>query len=42
MALRKTEEGDGVCDTSGCHGKLRTKKDLEDVLGRTGAMKGSD
>eukprot|EP00439_Symbiodinium_sp_Y106_P056234 s1642_g7.t2 len=27
------DDQDAVCDRSGCHGKLRTKKDLEDILG---------
>eukprot|EP00913_Durusdinium_trenchii_P008520 g8001.t1 len=29
----QSDDPDGICDTSGCHGKLRTKKDLEDVRG---------
>ncbi|CAJ1365480.1 unnamed protein product [Effrenium voratum] len=29
----KPEDSDSACDSSGCHGKLRTKKDLEDVIG---------
>ncbi|CAL1173003.1 unnamed protein product [Cladocopium goreaui] len=29
----KTELGAGKCDTSGCHGKLRTKKEMEDIIG---------